>query len=141
VLRDFAKQGHQLIVFTCHEHVWRMFQEIKVDARRLPNRHGEEPEPAPEPMPVAVAAPEPAAPPLPVIEVKTELPPPPPPEPAKPLPTLTIIERTSPPPEPIAAFEDELEFEIIDHHPDLPPARTTSQAEVEYWWSEEVGSR
>ena len=41
VLRDFAKQGHQLLVFTCHEHVWRMFQEIKVDCRRIPNRHGE----------------------------------------------------------------------------------------------------
>ena len=41
VLREFAKQGHQLLVFTCHEHVWRMFKEIKVDTRRIPNRHGE----------------------------------------------------------------------------------------------------
>ena len=41
VLREFAKQGHQLLVFTCHEHVWRMFQDIKVDCRRIPNRHGE----------------------------------------------------------------------------------------------------
>ena len=53
VLREFAKQGHQLLVFTCHEHVWRMFQELKVDTRRIPNRHGEvEPvadEPQPEP--------------------------------------------------------------------------------------------
>jgi uncharacterized protein YhaN len=143
VLRDFAKQGHQLIVFTCHEHVWRMFQEIKVDARQLPNRHGEEPEekPAPEPVPVIAAEPEPVAAPVPVIEVKAELPPPPPPQPAKPLPTLTIIERPAPPPEPPAPIDDELEFEIIDDHPDLPPARITSQAEVEYWWPEEVGSR
>lgn len=36
VLRDFAKQGHQLLVFTCHEHVWKMFKSLKMDARRLP---------------------------------------------------------------------------------------------------------
>ena len=59
VLREFAKQGHQLMVFTCHEHVWRMFQELKVDTRRIPNRHGEveevidEPQPEPVPEPVA----------------------------------------------------------------------------------------
>ena len=65
VLRDFAKQGHQLLVFTCHEHVWRMFQELKVDTRRIPNRHGEveevveratrtAPKPVPEPVPEPV---------------------------------------------------------------------------------------
>ena len=48
VLREFAKQGHQLLVFTCHEHVWRMFQDIKVDTRRIPNRHGEIEEEAPD---------------------------------------------------------------------------------------------
>ena len=65
VLREFAKQGHQLLVFTCHEHVWRMFQDIKVDCRRIPNRHGEieeevheepQPEPVPEPEPEPVVA-------------------------------------------------------------------------------------
>ena len=30
VLGDFARQGHQLLVFTCHEHVWRLFQELKI---------------------------------------------------------------------------------------------------------------
>ncbi|MEE9603894.1 MAG: hypothetical protein V3V75_11350, partial [Thermoguttaceae bacterium] len=38
VLRDFAKAGHQLLVFTCHEHVWKMFKAMKVDVRRLPDR-------------------------------------------------------------------------------------------------------
>ncbi len=38
VLHDFSKQGHQLLFFTCHKHVWRMFQEIKADARDLPDR-------------------------------------------------------------------------------------------------------
>ena len=57
VLREFAKQGHQLLVFTCHEHVWRMFKDIKVDTRRIPNRHGDTDEttdePQPEPVPEA----------------------------------------------------------------------------------------
>jgi uncharacterized protein YhaN len=44
VLAEFAKEGHQLLIFTCHEHVWRMFQQIKVDSRRLPNRFQEEEE-------------------------------------------------------------------------------------------------
>ena len=61
VLRDFAKQGHQLLVFTCHEHVWRMFQDLKVDARRIPNRYGEVEEEdvvaerGPEPVAIAAA--------------------------------------------------------------------------------------
>lgn len=38
VLRDFAKQGRQLLVFTCHEHIWKMFKSMRVDARRLPDR-------------------------------------------------------------------------------------------------------
>jgi uncharacterized protein YhaN len=37
VLRDFAKQGHQLLVFTCHAHVRRMFQSLKTDVRHLPS--------------------------------------------------------------------------------------------------------
>jgi uncharacterized protein YhaN len=35
-LRDFAALGHQTLVFTCHEHVWRLFKQLKVPARRLP---------------------------------------------------------------------------------------------------------
>jgi len=37
VLRDFSKAGNQVLVFTCHEHVWKMFKAMKVDARRLPD--------------------------------------------------------------------------------------------------------
>lgn len=76
VLCDFAREGHQLLVFTCHEHVWRLFADAKADARRIPNRfHQNEtfvepevlPEPLPEPVlelpipePMAMAASEPA---------------------------------------------------------------------------------
>ena len=41
VLRDFADEGHQLLVFTCHEHIARLFKSQRVDVRRLPdNRQG-----------------------------------------------------------------------------------------------------
>jgi len=39
VLRDFAAAGHQLLVFTCHEHIARLFQSLRVEARQLPD-HG-----------------------------------------------------------------------------------------------------
>ena len=41
VLRDFSDEGHQLLVFTCHEHIARLFKSQRVDVRRLPdNRQG-----------------------------------------------------------------------------------------------------
>lgn len=36
VLRDFAALGHQVIMFTCHEHIMRIFHEIDVQVRVLP---------------------------------------------------------------------------------------------------------
>jgi uncharacterized protein YhaN len=38
VLRDFAALGHQVIMFTCHEHIMRLFDEIGVQVRVLPNQ-------------------------------------------------------------------------------------------------------
>jgi len=43
LLRDFAHDGHQLLVFTCHRHVWRMFRSMRVDTRRLPHRTDRQP--------------------------------------------------------------------------------------------------
>jgi uncharacterized protein YhaN len=37
VLRDFAAEGHQLLVFTCHEHIARLFKSLDVRVRRFPN--------------------------------------------------------------------------------------------------------
>ena len=37
VLRDFAAAGHQLIVFTCHEHILKLFKSLKVPVSRLPS--------------------------------------------------------------------------------------------------------
>ena len=36
VLRDFASLGHQVIMFTCHEHIMRIFHNIDVQVRVLP---------------------------------------------------------------------------------------------------------
>lgn len=40
VLQDFASLGHQVIMFTCHEHIMRMFHDIHVQVRVLP-AHGQ----------------------------------------------------------------------------------------------------
>ncbi|MCH7728041.1 MAG: hypothetical protein IH991_16430, partial [Planctomycetes bacterium] len=42
VLRDFAKAGHQLLVFTCHEHIRKLFKSAKVAVQELPKN--DEPE-------------------------------------------------------------------------------------------------
>ena len=51
VLCDFAAGGHQLLIFTCHEHMWQMFKGLDADCRRLPSRGG-----LSLPEPVVVAA-------------------------------------------------------------------------------------
>jgi uncharacterized protein YhaN len=38
VLRDFAAEGHQLLVFTCHEHTVKFFKLLKATVRELPLR-------------------------------------------------------------------------------------------------------
>ena len=37
VLRDFATAGHQLLVFTCHEHIVKLFRTLKVAVTELPD--------------------------------------------------------------------------------------------------------
>ena len=37
VLRDFAEAGHQLFVFTCHEHIVKLFKTLRVQVTRLPD--------------------------------------------------------------------------------------------------------
>jgi hypothetical protein len=43
VLCDFARQGHQVIMFTCHEHITDIFEDAQADVRVLPPRDGSEP--------------------------------------------------------------------------------------------------
>ncbi len=37
VLRDFADQGHQMLVFTCHEHILRLFKALRTPISQLPD--------------------------------------------------------------------------------------------------------
>ncbi len=93
VLRDFATLGHQVVMFTCHEHIMKIFHHIGVQVRVLPpqGQPGEAvvyypaddvidevkpverivyvPAPTPEPQPVieVVQAPVPVPQPLPVV--------------------------------------------------------------------------
>jgi hypothetical protein len=48
-LRDFAAAGHQLLVFTCHQHLATLFESLEVHVRRLPNNADLSEPPAPEP--------------------------------------------------------------------------------------------
>jgi hypothetical protein len=57
LLRDFARAGQQVLLFTCHDHIARLFKSLKVEVRELPSR-GQQPaaavelvEAAPEPPP------------------------------------------------------------------------------------------
>ncbi len=74
VMRDFAAAGHQLLIFTCHEHIQKLFKSLKVPVDELPSlteparltaakqkpsrakiaaSAKAKPEPEPEPEPVA----------------------------------------------------------------------------------------
>ena len=62
VLQDFAALGHQVLIFTCHEHILQIFDGVNADTRRL---HGEKPAPI-----------------KPVVKKKVDDPPAPQPKPA-----------------------------------------------------------
>jgi hypothetical protein len=93
LLRDFArKHKHQILMFTCHEHIMRIFRSAKVDVRTLPGHElppeevekprrkkaepVAEPEPVeemlllPAPQPVVREAAPPAPPPPAPVEVE-----------------------------------------------------------------------
>jgi hypothetical protein len=39
-LQDFAASGHQLLLFTCHQHIMRIFEMAEAEVRTLPAREG-----------------------------------------------------------------------------------------------------
>jgi hypothetical protein len=45
VLRDFAAAGHQMLVFTCHEHIAKLFRGLKVPVNELPSNSTRDPAP------------------------------------------------------------------------------------------------
>jgi uncharacterized protein YhaN len=52
VLRDFAAAGHQLLVFTCHEHIQKLFKSLRAPVSQLPNNA--------QPGPIVIALESPA---------------------------------------------------------------------------------
>jgi uncharacterized protein YhaN len=61
VLRDFAAAGHQMLLFTCHHHIMRIFESVDAEVRLLPARDGlgafEADEDVPAAPPAAAAEP------------------------------------------------------------------------------------
>lgn len=47
VLNDFAAAGHQVLVFTCHEHILKLFKSARVQINRLPDNAALDAAPAP----------------------------------------------------------------------------------------------
>jgi uncharacterized protein YhaN len=121
VLRDFAKQGHQLLVFTCHEHVWRMFQDLKVDTRKIPSRFGEVEDVEAVTKPVALPPPE-------TNEVA--------PETVAAAPVQVATERAGEPRrlEGLPNLVEEPDEELFDEPDEAPAKHAPVMMEVEYWW-------
>jgi uncharacterized protein YhaN len=56
VLADFARAGHQIFVFTCHEHIERLFDAAGADVRRLGSEEIERRQPLPVAQPAIADA-------------------------------------------------------------------------------------
>lgn len=78
VMYEFAKEGHQVILFTCHEHIQQICEEANFVARNLPNRGT-----TVDVIPAEPAKKKKKKDPPKIEPPKVELPPPPPPEPAE----------------------------------------------------------
>ncbi len=71
LLRDFADDNQQILFFTCHEHIARMFENLGVTVRQLPNNKRSTPVPEQrQPRPIVskvIAEPRPPIQPTPVV--------------------------------------------------------------------------
>jgi len=105
VLRDFAKDGHQLLMFTCHRHIMQMFKGIKVEVRELPNRFGQE-----EPVSEVVEEPEVAEEEIYEVEVEPE---------------------EEPIEEPVAEEVEEFEEEVVEYETDDVDDDVVAEEEAE----------
>ncbi len=111
MLRDFARRGHQLLVFTCHEHIYRLFRSLGVSARELPAN------------PSLPARPR-------VIVAEQELPPAPVlPPPAPVMPRPQAIEIVEPAPAPTNGHKVE-HAEVVEPPPPPPPPPPRSPVAV-----------
>ena len=119
VLRDFASLGHQVVMFTCHEHIMRIFHEIGVQVRVLP--------PQGQPGEAVVYYPQ-----QPVIEQVTPVErivyaPAPAPEPVR----ETVVELVAPRSEPQPSVQPPVPTKV-EVEPELPPAPVKRVVVVEH---------
>jgi uncharacterized protein YhaN len=124
LLAQFAEEGHQLLVFTCHEHVARLLRSLQAFVTELPHRELRLDEPEPQPVKRPRRRKAPAR----IAESEVAEPPPVVPDPP---PTLEILEAepvVEPPiliaqplveePPPLPSDSEEAEF--IEYDPPLP---------------------
>ena len=137
LLAQFAEEGHQLLVFTCHEHIARLLRSLRAFVTELPNRcelRSDQPEPRPvkrprsrrkvqaaEPVPAAIE-PSPAeevgylSPPIEVVSARVVAAPAPPP-------LAEILEA-----EPVVEPPILIARPLVDEPPPLP----TNSAEADF---------
>jgi hypothetical protein len=125
VLRDFTQHGQQILVFTCHEHIAKLFRHVKADVRLLPDNSARRVGSAEEPVkrarkmrPEAPPAPEPVV----VEQVDDE---PEVLEIAEPLVTVSMVE----PPPAVEVFEAPSAILVETAQVVLPPAPIVVEAE------------
>lgn len=136
VLCDFAASGAQVLVFTCHEHIARLFQTLRVPVRLLPNNNEIDAEAVgytvPEWHEPAVATEPAAPPPVPLlaapapVEPEIVLEPPRPVEPPRreALPPLPFGELVRPAPAPVVLAPPTIELPPpLEEFPDPEPVR------------------
>jgi uncharacterized protein YhaN len=108
VLRDFAAAGHQLFVFTCHEHIVKLFKSLRVQVTRLPDNAAHFDEST-------------------VVR-----------EPAKPRPKRKPKKRPKDTPkELVARVEPEKKQPVVEAVPEEPPVEEPETIEAETPWEEQ----
>lgn len=137
VLRDFAGLGHQVIMFTCHEHIMQIFYDIGVQVRLLPAQGlpGEAkiyapPQPVPQRHlePPVVQAPVVVPEPVPVyVELERELPPAPIPVAPLPKPPIRLARVKLPDPPVRVEPKPEPAIDWLWYQRDVEPEATVQQ--------------
>jgi len=134
VLCDFATDHRQLLLFTCHEHIYRLFKTLRAEARLLPGQTIDDDEPVRTverivekvvrvKEPVYLTAPPP--PPMPVLDgagvFHTTFTPRPKPKPEAPPPP--------PPPVPVPVIKQPEYEEVVEEEVVQPPPQTVVHTE------------
>ena len=136
VLEDFAKAGHQIFVFTCHEHIAEIFRSHGIGIHRLGEEEPEEPvaesiaDAIVEKIVEDIPEPEPEPQPQPELELLPVIPAPPKPEPPPPRrqqkrqhhpPRMIVASPPPPGPVPDPVIDPEIPLTGIDHLPPWAP--------------------